>query len=123
MSTWLEQNARDIIPQQRVVLEEQAQDTLENFVYSVALLKQFSSPTKLTEVVIVSNDFHIERAEKLFALEAGLQDLHAVRTRSVAAPTPGLEGERLAQRKAREVMLCEENIAAHYARANALKPT
>ena len=116
MSSWFQQHAAEIVPAERVVLEEQAQDTLENFVYSVALLKQLSCPTLLEEIVIVTNDFHIERSLELFNLEAAFQQLHPARVRTVAAASPGLEGERLTQRLERETMLLEQNVAAHNAR-------
>ncbi|MEK4628659.1 MAG: YdcF family protein [Solibacillus sp.] len=60
----------------RIMLEDQSTSTYENLLYSMSLL-----PEKITDITIVSNDFHLRRAS-LLAQNLGLQ------SDVLAAPTP-----------------------------------
>lgn len=55
------------IEEERIILEDESTDTVENITYSMKLI-----PDSLTTGLIVSNDFHIYRA-KLIAKDLGLR--------------------------------------------------
>ncbi len=76
MAKWL--TARGIEPR-RLYLEEQATDTVENLAYSKAILEREDLPGP---VALVSNGFHLFRAEKL-AANAGLD-----KVQTLSAPVP-----------------------------------
>lgn len=70
----------------RLLLEEKATNTAENFRYAKALLERAGYDTEAMTVAVVSNDFHLCRA-KLLAKREGLQ------TVGVGVPIPWLHLE------------------------------
>jgi uncharacterized SAM-binding protein YcdF (DUF218 family) len=62
------------VPQERIIVEDRAQTTSENILFSKKLMKS-------NQAVLVTNDFHILRA-KLLAERAGIE------AQTLSAPTP-----------------------------------
>lgn len=69
MYNWLTE--RGVSPE-RLILEEQAENTAENFAFSRELLAQAGVDVTEATVAVVTNDFHIARSE-LIASRAGIQ--------------------------------------------------
>ena len=69
---------RGIAPD-RLILEEEAHNTAQNIKFSVALMEQLDLVD--STVMVVSNEFHLYRAERIF--ERYDMDVH-----SLPAPTP-----------------------------------
>ena len=67
------------IPSDRLILEEEAHNTAQNIKYSVALMEQLGLENRT--VMVVSNEFHLYRAERIF--ERYDMDVY-----SLPAPTP-----------------------------------
>ena len=67
------------IDRDRLILEEEAHNTAQNVKYSVALMEQLGLEDHT--VMVVSNEFHLYRAERIF--ERYDMDVH-----SLPAPTP-----------------------------------
>jgi hypothetical protein len=88
MQSWLTANASDSIPTEAIVLEEQAQDTLQNLEYALSLLHHVGrlllsrtetekrsatsaaddggvSAKPSLEIVVVTNDFHMRRSIRM----------------------------------------------------------
>ena len=73
--------ARGVEPE-RLLLEDQASDTAENFAFSKAVLEEAGIDVAESRVAVVTNDFHIARAE-LIAAREGYGD-----TAGIPAPLP-----------------------------------
>jgi uncharacterized SAM-binding protein YcdF (DUF218 family) len=116
MSRWLAVNAAGDITPELIVKEEQAHDTLQNFDYSMLLLKAHANAGALKNLMIVTNDFHMTRALKLLELGMEFAQLklnNDVAVQAVVAHTPGLLGAELAARQVREKRLLVEAIEYH----------
>ncbi len=73
--------ARGVEPE-RLLLEDQATDTAENFAFSKAVLEEAGVDVAKSTLAVVTNDFHIARAE-LIAAREGYGD-----TVGIPAPLP-----------------------------------
>lgn len=78
--------AEGIAPE-RILVEDEATSTYENLVYSKQLL-----PEDVTEVTIISNDFHLRRASYLAEKIGFHVDVHA-------APTPKIVETKMRMRE------------------------
>ena len=74
------------VDEKRLLTEDASADTAENFRFSKALLKKHGYDTETMTIAVVSNDFHLCRAE-ILARREGL------RTTGVGAPVPWLHLE------------------------------
>ena len=76
------------IGEERILAENKAKDTIQNFLYSLQLLSQRENKTLqeilTSPVAVVTSDFHLARAERL-ARRMGFTEIYGV-----AAPTPPL---------------------------------
>ena len=59
------------VEEERILVEDQALDTIQNFEYSCQMLADFSGVSKQdvlnSDIVVISNYFHLRRAERLAA--------------------------------------------------------
>ena len=74
MYNWLTE--RGVAPE-RLILEEQAENTAENFAFSRELLAQAGVDVTEATVAVVTNDFHIARSE-LIASRQGYSQVYGV---------------------------------------------
>jgi hypothetical protein len=74
------QSTGDSVP--ALVLEEQSRNTLQNALYSLPLLAQYSSSART--VLLVTSEFHMPRARLMFQCVAN----HSLGTPTPAAPAP-----------------------------------
>jgi len=54
------------IPAERILMEDQSHNTVQNLRYTLALLKEKGQEDKLDQVLVVSNGFHLTRVRMLF---------------------------------------------------------
>ena len=77
------------IAENRILIEENALDTIQNFKYSTAILCKHENKTTeqilQSKIAVVTSDFHLRRAERL-AARMGFTNISGI-----AAPTPALK--------------------------------
>ena len=72
------------VPEDNILLEEESHNTAQNFQYTGALLEKLGYDLEETEVLVVSNGFHLTRA-RMLAQRAGFEEVS-----TLAAPSSHL---------------------------------
>merc|ERR1711990_68951 len=77
------------IDEERLLLEEKAEDTIQNAYYSLTLLDQsysLSQASKTVEIVLVTSDYHMPRASWIFRVMSEAMKIEVLWT-IVGVPT------------------------------------
>lgn len=119
MRAWLVANSA--VAPERLMLEEQATDTLENVHYSLLLLLRPGACPALRRLIFVTSDFHLARGAALLRGELAFHGAEWLGVTEVGAPTPDLTGEQLLARRERERRLLANDLQRQRARHAALR--
>lgn len=74
------------VSEERIVLEEQSHNTLQNFRRSGKLLEQMGYDIEETEVLVVSNGFHLTRS-RMLAERCGFEEVSALAAPATHVPS------------------------------------